>query len=163
MSRWTGRAQVFTLPQDGPGWMATHASVPLPWLTGDGLLRIYFAARDAENRSRVGWLEAEPDDPSEILAVGDMPCLDLGETGAFDDSGVMPGSLVPADDGLWLYYTGWNVGVSVPFRTAIGVAVSRDGGRTFERAHAGPVLDRSLTDPHFVTTPFVVRDAAGWT
>ena len=38
-----------------------------------------------------------------------------GPLGAFDDSGTSMGSLVPVDGALWLYYLGWNLGVTVPW------------------------------------------------
>jgi hypothetical protein len=40
-----------------------------------------------------------------------------------------------------IYYIGWNLGRSVPFRNAIGLAVSDDGGATFRRYTAGPIMD----------------------
>jgi hypothetical protein len=49
--------------------------------------------------------------------------------------------------------------VSVPVETAIGLAVSRDEGQTFERIGPGPVMAPSLAEPFLVGDPFVlVRD-----
>jgi hypothetical protein len=61
-----------------------------------------------------------------------------------------------------LYYIGWNVGASVPFRNALGVAISRDGGETFEKYSRGPILDRSVFDPCFVASACVLAEDGRW-
>jgi len=107
-------------------------------------------------------LETDPRAPEKVSRVAEQPLLDLGRLGTFDDSGVMPCSVVTDGASKYLYYTGWNRGVSVPYRNAIGVAVSTDGGSTFERVHEGAVVDRSAEEPFFTATPFVLRESAGW-
>ena len=61
-----------------------------------------------------------------------------------------------------LYYIGWNTGGAVPFRNAIGVAVSSDGGATFAKHSAGPILDRSVHDPCFVASHCVLPEGGGY-
>lgn len=136
--------------------------MPVPHLIDDTRLRIYFGPRDEQGQTRTAVLDVDPAEPSRILRLHDRPALDLGARGTFDDSGAMPSCLVEHDGELWLYYIGWNRGVTVPYRNAIGVAVSRDGGLSFERRHDGPVVDRNRLEPYFVTTPFVLRDSDRW-
>jgi hypothetical protein len=50
----------------------------------------------------------------------------------------------------------------VPYSQAIGLAVSTDGGVTFERAFDGPIVDRTRDEPYFATGPFVLRAPGGW-
>jgi hypothetical protein len=50
----------------------------------------------------------------------------------------------------------------VPYRISIGVAESKDGGRNFERTFDGPILDRTVHEPHFCSTPFVRHDGGLW-
>jgi hypothetical protein len=52
--------------------------------------------------------------------------------------------------------------VSVPFYFYAGLAVSEDGGRSFERASAGPVLERNAVDPYLTASPWVLADERGW-
>jgi hypothetical protein len=52
--------------------------------------------------------------------------------------------------------------VTVPFYLCIGLAVSTDGGRTFERVSKAPVLDRSNDDPYLMASPFVMVDGGIW-
>jgi predicted GH43/DUF377 family glycosyl hydrolase len=143
-------------------WMAHHTSVPFPDKISDDVLRIYFGPRDAQNRTRVAFVDVDADNPSKVLHVHDRPVLDLGKRGAFDDSGAMPTCIVNHGARKYLYYVGWNQGVSVPYRTAIGLAVSTDGGQTFERVFDGPVVDRSSLDPYFCLTGHVIVDNGTW-
>ena len=143
--------------------MATHAAMPLPRLIDDERLRIHFGPRDADGRTRTAVVDVHPDEPSRIIELYDRPALDLGKRGTFDDSGAMPSCLIEYGADLWLFYIGWNQGVTVPYRNAIGLAVSLDGGLTFTRVHDGPVVDRSRLEPYFVSKPpFVRREGGTW-
>jgi hypothetical protein len=62
----------------------------------------------------------------------------------------------------YLYYSGWSRGVTVPFYLASGLAVSRDGGRSFERWSPGPLLDRNDVDPLLNASPWVLVDGGIW-
>jgi hypothetical protein len=90
--------------------------------------------------------------------------LGLGKLGTFDDSGAMPSCIVNHGGRKFLYYIGWNRGATVPYRNSIGLAVSDDGGESFERVVEGPVLDRTATEPYFCASPFALYDeeAAKW-
>jgi hypothetical protein len=135
--------------------------VPVPLKLDSGRVRIYFTTRDDEGRSRIGWGELAF--PSGRVTYGDQPCLDLGSLGAFDDSGVMTGSLVRDGEILRLFYIGWSRGVTVPFYTFVGSAVSEDGGLSFTRVSTAPALERSATDPYLTTSPFAAFADGRWT
>ena len=103
----------------------------------DGGHRVYFSGRDAQgargSRSSRPISRIRPWS-SECLG---RPVLDLGPLGAFDDSGVTTSCLVAHEGRKYLYYTGWSLGVTVPFYLAAGLAVSEDGGETFRRVSRG--------------------------
>lgn len=141
--------------------MVSHAQLPTPHLVDDELLRVYFASRDDENRARIGLVEVDPTDPRRLTRLREQPILDLGAPGAFDQDGVMPACVVEDGGRTALYYIGWSREVHVPYRLAVGLAVSTDGV-SFERVCQGPVLDRTCDEPFFVTSPCVVRDSDGW-
>jgi len=144
-----------------PGWMASHAAYPVPLLLPDGRLRVLFNARDDLNRGHGAWIDLDPANPLRILGVCDRPSLEPGVVGAFDDRGVSFGSTLMLGDELLLYYMGWNKSADVPFRNAIGGAVSRDWGTSFERRFTGPLVDRSRFDPFTISYPFVERGING--
>jgi hypothetical protein len=85
-----------------------------------------------------------------------------GPLGAFDDRGVTSSCLVRDGARVLLYYTGWSLGVTVPFYLSAGLAVSEDSGRSFERVSSAPLLDRSSADPYLTASPFVLRDGGSW-
>jgi hypothetical protein len=136
--------------------------VPVAHRLDTDTLRVLFGARDEANRSRIGWIDVNPVDPANILRVGDEPLMELGERGTFDDSGMMPSCAVAFRGLVYLYYIGWNTRVTVPYHVSIGLAISRDGGRTFRRHSPGPLLDRDKDDPFFVSNPCVVREGDLW-
>lgn len=143
--------------------MRTHAAAPLIHQLADGTQRVYYASRDGENRSHIGWVEMDLRDNARILAVAQQPALAPGELGCFDDHGVYPGSIVEDGNRLMLYYAGWNPGPRPPLFTAsIGVAISDDGGRTFERWSPAPILSRGRYDPCLLTSPCVIREESEW-
>jgi hypothetical protein len=140
----------------GSDWMTTHAQNPLPESLGGSLFRVHFACRDGQNRARGGFIDFDIRKPLEVQGVSSSPSLDLGELGAFDDSGVMPSSITEADGVRRMYYTGWSRTVDVPFAFHIGLAVSEDGGRTYTRFSKAPVLGRNLHDPFITGAPCVM-------
>jgi hypothetical protein len=127
-------------------------------LVCDDHVRIYFStrARDASGKflSHVAYVDMDRG-LERILRVADHTVLPLGELGAFDEHGIFPINPVRHGDRVLAYTTGWNRRVSVSVDTAIGLAASTDGGRTFVRQGAGPVLAQSLHEPCLVGDGFV--------
>jgi hypothetical protein len=141
-------------------WSASHAAVPTIDV-GDGSVRLYFTSRDAAGRSHIAAATVDLDGqtPPEIQP---EPVVSPGPPGAFDDSGAMSSCLVRSRDQLYLYYVGWSKAVIVPFYTFTGLAISDDGGSTFEKVRATPILDRSPFDPYMAHSPWVVVEGGRW-
>lgn len=158
--RWNKQGLVFNTDGRFP-WAVTHACVPTALVLEDRI-RLYIAPRNAKGQSMTSFIDLDRADPGKVLYVHDRPILELGDLGCFDDCGIMPGSVVRDGDTVWLYYVGWNVGGTIPYRNAIGLAISEDGGRTFERMFPGPVVDRTHLEPHFAVSPCVLREGADW-
>ena len=155
--RWQKRGLIFRA--DGRyDWMAHHACVPVADKVSEDVLRIYYGPRDAYGRTVTAVIDVEADNPGHVLKVHDRPALGLGVLGTFDDSGAMPSSIVNHGGRKYLYYIGWNRCVTVPYRNAVGLAVSDDGGLSFRRMFEGPIVDRTPTEPHFCASPFVLYD-----
>ena len=75
--------------------------------------------------------------------------LDLGRLGTFDDCGVMPSWILNHDGKKYLYYIGWTVRTTIPYHNSIGLAISTDGGRTFERFSEGPLIGETYSEPFY--------------
>src|SRR4051794_13405213 len=124
----------------------------------DDVIRVYFSCRpepDASGQyvSYSSFVDLDREDPTRVVRVADQPILPLGATGAFDEFGTYPVSVVRDDSRFVAYYGGWTRCESVPFDVAIGCAMSTDGGETFERVGGGPVLGHSLEEPFIVGGP----------
>lgn len=145
-------------------WSQSHAQVPVADYSEEtNSISIYFSTRDPNGRSLPGRIVLDANDPKRIISIDDKPILDLGELGAFDDCGVMPSWLVNRPNGeKWLYYIGWNVRNTIPYHNAVGLAISKDGGKSFERFSRGPLWDRNYKDPHYSGTTCVIQDDGIW-
>lgn len=149
-------------PDNNYDWMATHAYVPVPDKISDNVIRLYFATRSKAIKSVTTFIEIEADNPSNLIYVHDRPVLGLGKLGTFDDGGAVPFCMVKHDNKKYLYYGGWNASVTVPYRNAIGLAVSEDNGLTFQRVCEGAVVDRNQLEPYFTGACEVIRDQGKW-
>jgi hypothetical protein len=158
--KWRKLGLVFRPNGEAP-WMHSHAAVPIAEPLGGGLFRIYFSTRDAQHCSHTAYLVIDIACPQEILELCTSPVLAPGSLGAFDDSGAMATWLAAQGKRRFLYYIGWNLGVTVPFRNSIGLAVS-DDGQEFARYATGPVVDRSIHEPHFTASCCVIPAEDCW-
>jgi hypothetical protein len=159
--KWIKKGLIFK-PDNYYSWMVSHASIPIADKIDDHRLRIYFGTRDAQGRSLPAYIEVDAGNPNDVLYVHPSPLLSLGKLGTFDDNGIMPSWIVNAHNKKYLYYIGWNPQVTVAYRLSIGLAISEDGGKTFEKYSEGPICDRSIDEPYFNTAPCVHFDGSKW-
>jgi predicted GH43/DUF377 family glycosyl hydrolase len=159
--KWIKQGQIFC-PQNHAEWMVSHAANPVVEPLEDGCLRVYFSCRDKDNRSSIGFFEFDPLQPDQILRVASQPLIGPGALGLFDDSGTVMGCLVTVGNTRYLYYLGWNLGVTVPWRNSIGLAISEGHDLAFRKYSRAPILDRSEVDPFSISYPWVLRDGSRW-
>lgn len=144
-------------------WMVSHACVPTAINIDENTTRIFYAPRNEHGRSIPTYFDVDSNNPAKVKYVHDKPILELGQLGTFDDDGIMPCSAVRVSEScIYLYYVGWNPSVSVPYRNAIGLAISNDNGQTFERAFQGAIVERSRHEPFFTASPFVLKENEKW-
>jgi hypothetical protein len=142
--------------------MRTHAAGPFAEPMGGDHFRVYFGCRDGQNRTHIGALEIDFSRPDRILDLSPRPVVAPGEAGLFDDSGTSMGCIVRDGDRRYLYYLGWNLGVTVPWRNTIGIAVADPGEAGFRKLSRAPLLDRSDVDPFSISYPWVLKDEGRW-
>lgn len=160
--KWKKLGLIFA-PQQDKEWMHSHAAVPTPVMISGATCRVFFASRDALQRSHIGYFDLDLDRPTHVVRVSDKPVLAPGPLGYFDDHGIYAASAVKYEDKIYLYTIGWNPAKRVPlFYSSIGLAVSNDGGNTFTKYGAAPIMARSEHDPCLVTSPMVVKEGARW-
>ena len=158
--RWRKLGLLFCARGQHP-WMVSHASTPVAEVISGSLIRVYFSTRDAANRSSIAALVFDLQRPGEILDLAPAPLVGPGAPGWFDDSGASAGCLVRHGDRRLLYYVGWNLGVTVPWRNSIGLAVSQ-GGDGFAKHAPAPIMDRGPADPFSLSYPWVMLEGAVW-
>ncbi|MBX9570299.1 MAG: hypothetical protein K2X77_15490 [Candidatus Obscuribacterales bacterium] len=135
---------------------ASFASLPCGEFIDENLLKIYFSTRRKQNASFTQFAIVDISMDFKIIQWGREPVLSPGEPGLFDDAGAMACSIFKTDKMDFMFYVGWNLSSSVPFRNAIGLATREKGKPEFEKAYRGPLLDRSPVDPSFVASCDVV-------
>lgn len=127
-------------------------------LVFEDFVRIYFSTRfrepDGKYLSHIAFVDMKKDF-RDIVAVSEHVVIELGKLGCFDEHGIFPMNVVRHGDLIYGYTSGVNRRVSVPADGAIGLAISRDDGFTFQRLGDGPVLAPSLHEPCIVVDPFV--------
>jgi hypothetical protein len=144
-------------------WMISHACVPTAINIDENTTRIFYAPRNKKGKSIPTYFDVDSNNPTKVTYIHDKPILELGQLGTFDDDGIMPCSAVRVSEScIYLYYVGWNPSVSVPYRNAIGLAISNDNGKTFQRAFQGAIVERNKQEPFFTASPFVIKENDKW-
>jgi hypothetical protein len=148
----------------GQPWAHSHAGLPAVEAIDGGRFDIYYSPRDERGRAHIARasLDVAPDGELAVVGHDPQPVLSPGPLGAFDDSGVTMSCVVESDAGTLLYYTGWTLGVSVPFYFYVGAAVRVHGQSDFRRVSPAPILERSAIDPYLTASPWVLREEGTW-
>ena len=159
--RWLKRGHVF-VPTGQHEWMQCFAQVPRGLLLDDRL-RMYFTCRPKPDPagdfiSYTAYVDLDKLNPTRVLDVCNEPAMVLGSPGTFDCHGIMPGTAILCGRELRMYYTGWNRTIGVPYNQAVGLAISGDNGRTFQRTHVGPILSRTREEGFLQNGPFVMLE-----
>jgi sucrose-6-phosphate hydrolase SacC (GH32 family) len=145
------------------GWMNSHAQVPtVLHRPTEGIVRVYFATRPKSGLSLTTFVDFEATNLTNQVYLNPEPLLTLGGLGMFDEHGIMPSSVVEHKGAVFLYYSGWSRGTTLPYANFTGLAVSQDGGRTFEKIGPGPIIDRTYWGPYSATSPHVFIHEGQW-
>jgi hypothetical protein len=163
--KWGKRGLLFEPQRHAlPNGCADFAQSPQA-LVFDDFVRIYFSTRRRDPAgqylSDIAFVDVDRA-LERVIAVSASTVLPLGELGSFDEHGIFPINVVRHGGAIHAFTCGWSRRVSVPVETAIGRAVSRDQGTTFERVGPGPVMAPTLTEPFLVGDPFVVVRGGEW-
>ena len=157
MMKWIKLGHVF-VSDNHNSWMISHASNTVAEHLYDDVFRIYFSSRDIHKRSHITYIDVDINMPFKILAVAPKPVVVPGEIGSFDDSGTSLSCIVNINNETCLYYLGWNLGVTVPWRNSIGLAIYNKETKQFEKYSKAPILDRNHVDPFSISYPFILED-----
>jgi len=160
-ARWIKLGRILA-PDPQREWMATYTgpSFALPRLDA-GCVDVYVTGRDAQNRSRIGVMTIDPEQPSRPLAIADAPVFDLGSLGAFDENGVSYPWIVEAAGTQYMYYVGWMPTVLTPFQNHVGLAV-KQGSEPWRRYSRAPILPRTDEEYLSLGSSAILREDERW-
>jgi predicted GH43/DUF377 family glycosyl hydrolase len=156
--KWLKHGKIFNpLEYSLPSGCVQFAQSPQT-LIFDDFVRFYFSTRALDTHgkflSHVAFVDMKKN-LRDVIRVSEKPVILLGDLGCFDEHGIFPMNVIRHNNAIYAYTCGWNRRVSVSVDTAIGLAISHDGGETFQRYGNGPVLSASLHEPCLVGDGFV--------
>jgi len=162
LNRWTRLGRFFNVQGNLP-WSSSHAQLPIVLMNEQGSgAEIFFSTRDSQNVSRGARIVCTDVLNSSTYVMDNQPILDIGKLGTFDDSGAMPTCAVNVDGDTYLYYIGWNARATVPYHNSLGLAIRKKGETEFVKISDGPLFDRTLSEPYFNGTAWVMRENGCW-
>ena len=167
MFTWQKLGKVFTPGAAwGRPWLSEFAQAPASLVCGDHV-RMYFSCRPPADGtgqyvSYSAFVDLDRADLFKVRRVARQPILELGAPGTFDQFGTYPVSVIRDGNEIRAYYAGWTRCESVPFNTAIGAAISRDGGESFSKLGPGPIIPYTPDEPFVLSGPKVRRFGGRW-
>lgn len=158
--RWSKLGKVFDPTKHAlPNNCHEFAQSPQTLIMSDRV-RVYFSTRERDRvgkyLSHVAFVDFDKR-MNNIIDVSDQTVLELGELGCFDEHGIFPVNVLRDGDRVLAYTTGWSRRASVSAEASIGLAISHDGGLTFQKHGKGPILSASLKEPFLIGDAFVAR------
>lgn len=159
--KWIKKGLIYG-PDGSQSWAENSALTPTPILINPNTIRVYAGFRDKQGVSRIGFVDVDANNPSIMKRISETPVLDIGEPGAFDDNGVILGDIVEYKHKLYMYYVGFQLVKKAKFLAFTGLAISLDGGDTFERFSNAPVLDRSNDEIFIRAIHSVIIEGGVW-
>ncbi len=139
-------------------WYQKNSMVPVPYLIDAKTLRIFLTMCDEDTVGRIGYVDVNPNNPSEITNYSKTPALDIGENGTFDDNGVVTACAFGEEGKIYMFYSGYQLSVKVPYFIFTGLAVSEDKGESFVRLSKAPLLDRNNSEIMNRCVPEVIKE-----
>lgn len=154
--KWNKLGLLWT-PRKQHWWSKKYGMLPVPLVLNDRI-RVFIGTADEHIDSRVTYIDLDLQDPTKIIYEHNVPVLDIGNIGTYDDSGVVPSSILEVNNKLFLYTVGFQRCEKVPYMLYAGLAVSEDMGNSFYRLHESPILPRNNFRPTSQGAPSVLFD-----
>ena len=139
--KWRKEKIIFHIPNK-------HTQCPVIDLLPSSLWRIYYASRNEENCSSIYFFDYDVEYET-IVFNNNKPIISLGDSGRFDEHGMMPSSIYEN----YLFYFGISHSKSVSHLNSIGMLNLNTNQRCFN----GPIISKNYTDPFYVATPYIKK------
>ena len=123
-------------------WWNSHTMAPTAILINESIIRIFIGCWDKNKISRIGYIDVCAKNPLKIKNISKNSVLSIGADGSFDENGVFPGHANIFNGKVFLYYTGFQLGIKVRHFNFGGLAISHNEGKKFSKVSNVPILDR---------------------
>ena len=132
-----------------PWWVSRRAGGACAIKRSDSnLFDFYITGIDREGRSRIGHALWDPDSPHKLLEIDNNPCIELGHPGTFSENGTSYPSVIKIENKYYMFFTGWQLGKTVPFYNNLGLAFCTSSGGPFKYVSKAPIFPLSETEPY---------------
>jgi hypothetical protein len=112
-------------------------------------IEIYVGLRGSNGISHPYKLELSLKDPLKLIDYSRKSILNLGDTGSFDEHGIVPTCIQDFGKIQYLHYAGYQKSKSAPFLIFSGKAVSNNYGESWTKLSNVPYLDRNNSNTCF--------------
>jgi hypothetical protein len=153
---WKSEGLIFN-PSKKINVIKSHGWVPTPFKINDNIFKVFYAGRDKYNHSNIFSFDYSFKE-KKIKKYSKKPILKKGRLGCFDDCAVIPSHIIKINNKIYLYYIGWTRGVSVPYISSLGLALSNKINGNFKKYSEAPILGRNKNDPIFTASCFVYKN-----
>lgn len=150
------------VPDGSLWWAKSHAMIPTPICLNENTIRVYITCCDEKGIGRVGYVDLNAENLTQVVSVSQEPVLDIGAPGTFDENGALVCSVVKNQDELFLYYAGFELGTKIRYRILTGLATANTEDNEFFRIKQVAVLERSDKELFFRCGPFAKKNKTGF-
>ena len=165
--KWEKKGRIFC-PSGQFEFMNSYTS-PINAVVLDDRIRVFFSSRAKPDNngnfiSYPCYIDLDRDKPQNVINMCCEPILKSGNRGMFDEYGIMVYKSVWNNGKLYLYYGGWQRMASkeAPYQVLLGLAISEDGGYSFNKVSEGPVMGTDIYDPLSIGNVYVVIKDGIW-
>ena len=151
---WIKKGQIFEVNSENP-YLISHASNPLSIHLKNDIFRVFFSARDKDNKSSVSYVDIDIV-TQKVIATSEEPLLIYGRKGSFYSHGISIGNIYKGGkDDDYILFMGWQIPEDKHWRG--------DVGRIKVKNNKEMVLDPKLAfmgvdeeDPISLSYPYVI-------
>ena len=119
----------------------------------ENIIRIFYNSRVENNKSIPLYFDMDIANQCKILKMGQIPIIEPGGIGSFDENGIVLTSTIKVKDKLWMYYSGFPRTANHLFQAYTGLALSNDNGISAKKMFEGPIIGLSKDEPYWAAGP----------
>jgi hypothetical protein len=152
---WHKQGQLYA-PAETPAHpkLATHAANPLAIHLADDVYRIFYSARDTQNRSSVGAMDIDIVQRKIVQDISN-PVFEHGPAGSFYADGVSIGCTYQVGEKNYMLFMGWQNPPGAQWRGDIGrLQITPELGLRLDSEQ--PLMGASAEDPISLSYPWVI-------